>query len=106
MPLSVALDNTQKIKVNVSGKAGEQPAQLQSVTAEVISGQGSIETDAASPFSFRFVSGDTPGLSEVLVRADADLGEGVVEIQDIVTANVSGVQADALELTADAPEPK
>jgi len=40
------------------------------------------------------------------VKADADLGEGVTEISDIIRLTVAGAQAANLGLTAEAPTPK
>jgi len=40
------------------------------------------------------------------VSGDADLGEGVVTVSDIVMLHVEGAMAKSLGLVADAPEPK
>ena len=45
----------------------------------------------------------SPGASEVLVSADADLGAGVVTIADTIGVTVSAAMAEQLGLQADAP---
>lgn len=52
------------------------------------------------------VSADDPGDTEIIVKADADLGEGVEEISDIIKLSVIGATAKNLGLSASAPELK
>lgn len=52
------------------------------------------------------VSGEAPGDSEVLIEADADLGEGVVNIADTIRVIVVGAMASNLGLSLGTPEEK
>jgi hypothetical protein len=52
------------------------------------------------------ISSDDPGDTDFLVKADADLGEGVVEISDIIRLSVSGAQAANLGISLGEPTPK
>jgi hypothetical protein len=84
-----------------------RPAQIEgALRVTVVSGDGTVEQDAATPLMFKAVSGDNPGTTEYLIEADADLGEGEVLIQDTVTYEVQGAQAAAFGLAAGPAEPK
>jgi hypothetical protein len=72
----------------------------------VVSGDGTVEQDPSTPNAFFAVSGDAPGTTEYLVEADADLGEGVVTIQEAVELVVSGAQAVQFGLVAGTPVAK
>ncbi len=52
------------------------------------------------------VSSDDPGNTLFLVKADADLGEGVEELSDTITLNVVAATAQNLGLTVGNPETK
>jgi hypothetical protein len=106
--LQVACNNDQKVTVIASPQStGGRPAQIDgALRVSVQSGNGTVEQDAATPLQFKAVSGDTPGVTTYLVEADADLGEGVVLIQDIVELNVTSAQAANFGLAAGAVEPK
>jgi len=106
--LGIACNNEQKVKVtaNPTTTAGN-PATLDGgLQAEVVSGDGSVELIPAEPNSVYVVSGAGVGQTVVRVFADADLGAGVVLIEDSVTLDVSGAQAANFGLVAGAPEPK
>lgn len=108
MPLGIACNNEQKVKVtaNPVTSAGN-PAQLDGgIQAEVLSGDGSVQPVPGEPNSFFAVSGSGVGQTVYRVFGDADLGSGTVLIEDTVTLDVSGAQAASFGLVAGAPEPK
>ena len=74
-------------------------------TWEVITGNSTVVV-AEDGLSADLVSSDDPGDTDFLVKADADLGEGVVEISDIIRLHVAGAQAANLGLVAGDPTPK
>lgn len=76
-----------------------QPDEIQpgSLAVEVVSGEG---TFAINGNTIEFISPDNPGVTEYLVKADADLGDGVVEITDTVTLTATDALATHLGLTA------
>lgn len=108
MPFGIASNNEQKVKVTASPVTSSgRPAQLDgALTITVQSGDSTFTQDPASPTEFFAVSSDTPGTTEYLVEGDADLGAGVVTIQDVVTYEVSGAQAASFGLVGGTPEPK
>ena len=108
MPLGIACSNEEKIKVTAQPTtAAGNPAALDGpLTVEVVSGDGTFSQDAAEPNAFYAISGSGLGQTVYRVAGDADLGEGSVLIEDLVTLDVSGAQAAAFGLSAGAPEPK
>lgn len=107
MPVAISITNEQKITVTLTPKTDTgKPAKLDGVpTWEVVSGNSTVVA-AADGLSASLVSSDDPGDTQVLVKADADLGEGIVEISDIIQLTVVGATATNLGLSAGTPEPK
>lgn len=108
MPLEVACTTDEKIVITAAPvTAGGHAAQVDGpLKVTVVSGDGTVAQDPATPLVFEVISGDAPGTTEFLVEADADLGEGVETIQDTVTLVVEGAKAAQFGLTAAAPVPK
>ena len=105
--LTVNLTTEEQVNVKLTPVTPRgKPAKVDGVPEwQVISGNATL-TPAADGLSCVIVSGDDPGTTEVAVKADADLGEGVEEISDFIEAVVGGVKAISLGLIADAPTPK
>lgn len=106
MPSNGFCTNEEKLPVTFSyATAAGRPAQVQGdTTVTVTSGDGTFErTGAHSGF---LVSGDNAGDTVYAHDADADLGEGVVSINDVMTLTVSGAQAAAVGVAFGAPVPK
>jgi hypothetical protein len=108
MPLSVACNNEQKVTILAAPQsASGKPATIDgALTVTVQSGDGTVEQDAASPLSFKAVSGEAIGDTVYLVEGDADMGAGVVTIQDLVTLSVTSAVAANFGLTAGITEAK
>lgn len=106
--LDIKLTNEQKIKVTLSPVTGTgKPAELDGEpSVSVVSGEATIERIEGSPREFYVVSSDSPGQSEILIEADADLGEGVETISDVIRLTVEGARAVALGLRVGEPEAK
>lgn len=82
------------------------PASLDGpATFTVQSGDCTLEAETGFDDRMWVVSG-TAGASMILVAGDADLGDGVVAIQDTVDVTVTDPLADSLGLTADDPVKK
>lgn len=109
MPLEISITNEQKIRVTLTPvTATGKPAQLDpnnKPTWEIVTGSSTlaVEPDGLSAF---LISGDNPGDSQILIKADADLGDGIVEISDVITLKVIGALAASLGLTVGTPETK
>jgi hypothetical protein len=106
--LAIACTNEEKVTVNATPQsASGKPATIDgALTVVVMSGDGKFEQDAASPLSFKAVSGDAPGDTVYDVSGDADLGAGVVTIHDTVTLTVTSAVAANFGLSAGVTEPK
>lgn len=107
MPIKITLTNEQKVKVTLAPVTDTgKPAKLDGKpTWEVVTGNATVEV-AEDGMSATLISADDPGDTQFMVRADADIGEGVEEISDIVTLNVVGATAKNLGLVAGTPEAK
>lgn len=70
----------------------------------VLSGEGTVEM--TGDLSFFLVSPATSGVTQYLVEADVDTGEGVVTISEMITLTVEGAKAASFGLVAGAAVPK
>jgi hypothetical protein len=109
MPLEFNLTNEEKVTgvaFSPTSSTG-RPARIQpgSLAVEVMSGDGSVSGGGSEELP-EFLSGDNPGDTVFLVKADADLGDGVVEISDTVTLHVAGALASNLGLGGGSVVPK
>lgn len=104
--LELNCTNEQKIPITVAPvSAGGNPAQLDgAVVVSILAGEGSVQM--VDNLHFFVVSGPNPGDTSYMVEADADLGAGVVTIQDTITLHVAGALAANLGLVAGPPEVK
>jgi len=105
--MKITITNEQQVLVTLAPVTpGGHPAQLDGVpTWEILSGNSTMNV-AADGKSATLISADDPGDTEILIKADADLGEGVVEISDVIQLSVAGAQAASLGLTVGEPMPK
>lgn len=100
--LELVCTNEQKIKVTVTPvtAAGSFAPLDGPISVSVQSGSGTFEM--VDEKSFWIISGD-PGDTPFLVSGDADVGEGIETISDIVMLHVEGAKASSLGITAEAP---
>jgi hypothetical protein len=105
--LEITITNEQQVNVTLHPvTATGRPAQVDGApTWEVVTGNGTVNP-AADGLSADLISSDDPGDTDYLVKADADLGEGVIEISDIIRLHVSHANAANLGLVAGDPTPK
>jgi hypothetical protein len=108
MPLALSCSNEEKITVNARPQSSSgKPATIDgALTVTVVSGDGTVEQDPATPLSFKAVSGDALADTVYDVAGDADMGAGVVTIHDTVTLSVTSAVAANFGLTAGAAELK
>ncbi len=105
--LEINITNEQQVNVTLHPvTATGRPATVDGAPTWTIQSGNSTVTPAADGLSADLVSSDTPGDTEILVEADADLGQGVVPISDIIRLSVAGAQAANLGLVAGDPTPK
>lgn len=107
MPLEIKITNEQKVTVTLTPKTDAgKPAKLDGApTWTIVSGDSTLVA-SADGLSAVLTSADDPGDTEILVKADADLGDGIEEVSDIVKLSVIGASAKNLGLTAGTPELK
>lgn len=107
MPQSASITNEQQIVATLNPTtATGKPAKVDGAPVwSVISGD-SIVVPAADGLSATLISSDTPGDTVFLVDADANLGEGVEDVQDTITLTVLGANAANLGLTFGQPTAK
>lgn len=99
--LQITSTNEEKVPVMLDPKtAAGNPAQVQNVTFTVTEGDATVVV--VDEMNFEVVSG-AGGLSKITVTADADLGEGVVELTDTIEYFVTAAQASSLGFNAGAP---
>lgn len=107
MPLELTITNEQQVKVTLKPVTDTgKPAKLDGVPNWIMMSGDAGLVVADDGMSADLVSSDTPGDSEFLVTADADLGEGVVEISDTIHLSVAAATAKNIGLTAGQPTPK
>jgi hypothetical protein len=105
--LEITISNEQQIKVTVSPKTDTgRPAKLDGSPAwTVLSGNSQVVV-SEDGLSADLVSSEEPGVTEISVKADADLGEGIEEIADVIVLTVQGATAKNLGLSVGQPTPK
>lgn len=106
--IETTITNEQKVSLTLTPKtATGKPAKVQdgSLKWSVISGDSTVEP-AGDGLSAFLVSSDTPGDTQFLVEADADIGDGVETISEAITLHVSGANAANLGAVLGTPEPK
>lgn len=106
--LPIACNNEQKVKVTAAPvTASGGPAALDGgLQASVVSGDGTFANVPGEPNAIDFISGAGIGTTVYRVFGDADLGAGVVTLEDTVELTVDGAQAVSFGLTSGAPQPK
>lgn len=102
--LTIEITNEQKIVVTLTPKTlAGNAAQVDDVPIwERLSGTATVDP-SADGLSATLTSSDTPGESRFRVVADADLGDGVETIEDVVVLNVASAKAQNLGLVAAEP---
>lgn len=105
--MKITITNEQKVRVTLAPvTTGGKPAKLDGKPAwRVDSGNSTINV-SEDGLSADLVSADEPGDTVVIVEADADLGEGVVTISDVIQLTVAGANAQNLGLVVGEPELK
>ena len=100
----ITITNEQKVEVILAPltEAGN-PAQIDGAPVwEVIEGDATLEV-AADGMSAYLVSGEANINSKIKVTADADLGDGISELSDIIDLAVVPATASLLGLSVGTP---
>jgi hypothetical protein len=107
MPVTVSITTEQKVKATLAPVTDTgKPAKLDGAPAwTVLSGNAQVVV-SEDGLSADLISSDDPGDTQIIVKADANLGEGVEEISDIIDLSVVGSTAKNLGITVGTPEPK
>jgi hypothetical protein len=106
MPLKVQLTTEEKVRITLDPRTpAGKPAKLDPSNPpkwSVETGDATLDV-APDGLSAYIISPDTAGVSQVLVDGDADLGDGVEDVSDFITVEVSGAKARSLGLAAEPP---
>jgi len=107
MPTTVSITNEQKVKATLTPVTETgKPAKLDgSPSWAVVSGNSQVVV-SDDGLSADLISSDDPGETQILIKADADIGDGVEEISDVITLTVIGATAKNLGISLGTPEPK
>lgn len=105
--IEIKITNEEKITVTLKPVTRtDRPAKLDGKpTWTVVNGEATVKP-STDGLSAELISSDTPGANEILVEADADLGEGVETISEHISLIVSGAQASNLGIEVGLPEAK
>lgn len=105
--IEVTITNEEKVNITLNPKtvAGKVAKLDGAPVWSVVSGDSTV-VPSADGLSADLVSSDTPGDTTFLIDGDADLGKGVVDVQDTITLHVSGANAANLGVTVGTPVPK
>lgn len=100
----ITITNEQKVMVTLAPTtAAGNPAVLDGAPVwAVVSGDATLEVSEDGLSAF-LVSGEADVTSQIEVTADADLGEGIVTLTDVVDLAVVAAQASALGLVVETP---
>ncbi len=103
----IKLTNEQKVNVTITPRTDTgKPAKLDgSPTWTVISGNSQVAV-SDDGLSADLISSDEPGETQISVKADADLGEGIEELAEVIILTVIGATAKNLGLSAGTPVAK
>lgn len=100
----ITITNEQKVQVSLAPlTAAGNPATLDGTPSwTVIEGDATLEV-AEDGLSAFLVSGEANVNSKIGIKADADLGDGIREIEDFVDLAVVSAEASRLGITASEP---
>jgi len=106
--ISVTLNNEQQVRVTLAPQTtkGKLVEVDEPPVWSVLSGGVTVEDVAADGLSATVRSGENPEVSQVLITADADVGEGVVTITETLQVTVNGALAANLGVSVGTPEDK
>ncbi len=109
--MELTITNTQKVTIDINPVTDEtppRPAPLEEgkTTLEVQGDGTSTGTVSDDGKSITLVSSDEPSITQFLLSGDADIGDGVETIQELIILNVVGAKAKSFGLSARAPEAK
>ena len=105
--LDIKITNEEKVLVTITPTTStNKPATVDGAPTWTVQSGESVVSVAADGMSASLISSDTPGDTVILVEADADLGEGVETISDIIQLHVLGAGAKNLGLSQGPVEAK
>ncbi len=102
--MQITITNEEKVLVTLAPTtAAGNPATLDGIPTWVVtSGDATLEI-AEDGLSAFLVSGNVAGISTIELTADADLGEGIVNIVETIDLTVTEAAASVLGLVVAAP---
>src|SRR5436190_14471307 len=105
--MEIKITNEQEVDVTLSPKTDTgRPAKLDGSPSWTVISGNSVVRVADNGLSAVLVSSDDPGDTEIMVKADADLGEAVEEISEGFELTVMGATAKNLGVMVGVPRAK
>jgi hypothetical protein len=105
--MEITITTEQKVTVTLKPvTATGKPAKLDGTPSWTVTDGDSVVNPSPDGLSAELVSSDTPGTTTILLEADADLGEGIEPISEVIELTVTGAKASSFGLTVGEPEPK
>jgi hypothetical protein len=105
--IEVQITNEQKVNVALKPvTATGKPATLDGKPSWTVTDGNSTLEVADDGLSAELISSDQPGTTNILVSADADIGEGVDTISDTISLVVAHANAANLGISVGTPEAK
>lgn len=106
MPETVTMTTEEKVLILVQPMtAAGNPAVVDGAATFTVT-SGTCTIAPVDDLSAYVVSGDTPGDSTVTMHCDADLGAGVVPVEDTLLVHVTSASAASLDISVGTPELK
>ena len=107
MPAEITLTNEQQVVATLKPVTSTgKPAKLDGAPKwSVVSGDGTV-TPSDDGLSATLVTPDLPGDTTYMVDADADLGSGVEDLQDVIVVHTTGANAKNLGISLGNPTSK
>ena len=102
MELNVTNEEKILVSCNPVTLAGNPVTLDGTIVVSLQSGDGNFEVQPDGKSVF-LISGLLPGDSTFIIQADADLGEGVENISDVIVLHVAGAKAASFGLVAGTP---
>lgn len=101
--MQIRLTNEQKVQVTLEPKTDAgKPVTVENPVWSVVSGDATLDP-SPDGLSCWIISPETPGQSQILIEADADLGAGVEVVSATIDVDVAGAKAAVLGLAVGTP---
>lgn len=104
--IKVRITDEQKVRLSINPTSAKgKPVKVEKPAWTVVDGGAGLSV-ADDGLSAEVTSPDSPGVTNIQIQADADLGDGVDTITELVEVTVIDPEASSLGVQADTPVDK